>query len=163
MNTRTAWLPIASAAFLLGASAPTPPATPKKPVTDTIQGVTIEDPYRWLEDARDPAVQKWSDAQNAAARSFLDKAPHIKDIRTRVQALMTTDAPSWSGITVRHGAMFAIERRASKQQPYLVVMGVDGDPSKERVLVDPNRYDSHGLTAIDFYVPSIDGSRSARR
>ena len=33
-----------------GPSVPPPPATRKVPVTETLHGVTITDPYRWLED-----------------------------------------------------------------------------------------------------------------
>lgn len=40
-----------------------PPDTPKRPVTDKYHGVEVVDPYRWLENAKDPEVRKWSDAQ----------------------------------------------------------------------------------------------------
>ena len=39
-------------------------ATPKKPVTDTYQGVQVVDDYRWLENSGDPAVRQWAEAQN---------------------------------------------------------------------------------------------------
>ncbi len=45
------------------------PATPKKPVTDTYQGVQVVDEYRWLENGSDPAVKKWAEAQNEFARA----------------------------------------------------------------------------------------------
>src|SRR5438876_10539131 len=38
-------------------------------VTDTLHGVPVEDPYRWLEDSSSPDVQKWTNAQNALTRS----------------------------------------------------------------------------------------------
>ena len=34
-----------------------------QPVTETIHGVTITDPYRWLEDQNAPATREWLDAQ----------------------------------------------------------------------------------------------------
>src|SRR5690349_15530585 len=49
-----------------------PPATPKKPVTDTYNGVQVTDDYRWLENSSDSAVRKWSDSENAYARKYLD-------------------------------------------------------------------------------------------
>src|SRR6516225_7931980 len=49
-----------------------PPATPKRPVTDTYHGVSVRDDYRWLEDFSNPEVKAWSDAQNAYARKYLD-------------------------------------------------------------------------------------------
>ena len=39
-------------------SLPAPPATPKRPVTDKYQGVTITDDYRWLENCDDPEVKQ---------------------------------------------------------------------------------------------------------
>src|SRR5262249_58523583 len=35
------------------------------------------------------------------------------------------------------------------------------DPGAEKVVVDPNVIDPSGHTAIDFYVPSLDGSKVA--
>ena len=47
-----------------------PPPTDKRAVVDTYHGTTVTDEYRWLERWDDPAVQKWSDAQNVHARAF---------------------------------------------------------------------------------------------
>jgi prolyl oligopeptidase len=53
-------LPFALALALAGAAG-SPPPTPKKPVTDTYNGVQVVDDYRWLENYSDPAVRQWSD------------------------------------------------------------------------------------------------------
>ena len=37
------------------------------------------------------------------------------------------------------------------------------DPASERVLVDPNVLDTSGGTAIDFFVPSVDGDGDGKR
>ncbi len=57
----------------------------------------------------------------------------------------------------QRGAFFAMKRQPPKNQPYLVVMKTAGDVKGERVLVDPNVLDPKGTTAIDFYMPSLDG------
>src|SRR3982074_1202391 len=44
------------------------PETPKKPVSTKYQGVTVEDPYQWLEKDNDALVKSWSDAQNQRTR-----------------------------------------------------------------------------------------------
>src|SRR5437879_3995278 len=64
-----------------------PPRTPQKPVTDVYHGVKVLDPYRWLEDGKNPAVRKWSNEQNAFARSVLDHLPGRASIRERLQKL----------------------------------------------------------------------------
>ena len=47
--------------------------TPKKPVSTTYQGVTVDDPYQWLEKDDEPDVKAWSDAQNQRTRQYLDQ------------------------------------------------------------------------------------------
>ena len=42
-----------------GIMLPPPPATEAKPVTETIHGVTLTDPYRWLEDPKSPETRAW--------------------------------------------------------------------------------------------------------
>jgi len=43
---------------LAATTAPKPPATEKKPVTDEYYGTKVTDNYRWLENFEDPAVQQ---------------------------------------------------------------------------------------------------------
>ena len=52
------------------------PDTPKKPVTAQYHGVTVEDPYQWLEADEDSQVKAWSDAQNQHTRGYLDSFPN---------------------------------------------------------------------------------------
>ena len=40
------------------------PQTRKEVVADTINGITIQDPYRWLEDANSPEVKEWIKQEN---------------------------------------------------------------------------------------------------
>src|SRR5439155_25234013 len=92
-------------ALLLAAAAL--PHTPKKPVTHTYQGVKVVDDYEWLENESDAKVKKWSDAQNAAARAFLDKIPGREALRKRVDALVRETSASIYGIVDRRGRLFA--------------------------------------------------------
>ncbi len=55
--------------------APQPPRAPRRPVVETHHGVEVQDPYRWLEDSQSPEVKAWSEAQAAAARTWLDALP----------------------------------------------------------------------------------------
>ena len=146
---------------VLAAQTPRPPATPMRPVVDTIQGVKITDNYRWLENWNDPAVRTWTAAQNDYARAQLDALPFMGALRSRVQALGGDTHPRWSNVSCRHGRLFAIKRQPPKEQPMLVVMRSADDPSTERVVVDPTTLDPSGKTAIDFYEPSRDGSKVA--
>jgi prolyl oligopeptidase len=134
-----------------------PPATPQNPVIDTYHGVTVTDPYRWLEDWNDPAVKAWSDAQNRHARSVLDRLPNVEAIRARVTAVLSAQTISYGGVVAKGGHLFALKRQPPKQQPFLVVMDSALRPGTERVVVDPNTLSTQGTTAIDWFVPSPDG------
>jgi prolyl oligopeptidase len=136
---------------------PTPPATPIKPVTDTYHGVKVVDPYRWLEDWNDPKVKEWSDAQNAYARSVLDRLPGVDAVRRRVTEVLSATTESYYSLSYHGGRLFAIKRQPPKQQPFLVVMNSPHHPDTARTLVDPNVLNPEGTTAIDWFVPSPDG------
>lgn len=135
-----------------------PPETPKKPVTDTYHGVAVADPYRWLEDWNDPAVKAWSEAQNAHARAFLDKLPGTDQIRTRLKDILAAKNTTHGSLQYRPGKLFAMRRQPPKEQPFLVVMPGPDKPGEARVILDPSVLDAKGTTAIDWYVPSPDGS-----
>jgi prolyl oligopeptidase len=147
-----------SAALLAPMTDPsaTPP-TEKKPVTDTYYGTAVRDDYRWLEDWNAPAVQAWSEAQSARARAVLDRLPRFAEIRERVGQIARFRSPSYGSLAERGGLLFALKNEPPKQQPFLVTLKSADDPGTERVLVDPNAIDAKGTTAIDFFVPSLDG------
>jgi prolyl oligopeptidase len=45
-----------------------PPVAAVKPVTEEYFGTKVTDPYRWLEDLKDPEVQKWFKGQDDYTR-----------------------------------------------------------------------------------------------
>jgi len=148
-----------SAAVLVFAAvvAPGPPVAPKKPVTDVYHGVQVRDDYRWLETWADPQVQKWSEAQNASARSILDALPGREAIARRVRELEASPSPDYFALIQRGGALFALKDEPPKQHPFLITLRSADEPASGRVLVDPNALDPKGTTSIDWFVPSRDG------
>jgi prolyl oligopeptidase len=142
-------------------AAPGPPAAPKRPVVDEYFGVKVTDDYRWLEDWSNPEVQSWSEAQNSWARGVLAKLPNLVAIRERVKQLEAGGSAEYYALRMRGGTLFAMKRQPPKQQPLLVALKSPDDLASERVLLDPNTLDPAGTTSIDFYVPTLDGSRVA--
>ncbi|HEX9101161.1 MAG TPA: prolyl oligopeptidase family serine peptidase, partial [Polyangia bacterium] len=122
--------------------------------------VDARDDYRWLEDGKSAEVRAWSDAQNQRARAFLASLPGVAAIHARVAGLMKSRSPMWYSLRWRGGQLFAMKRQPPKQQPFLVVRTAATGGS-ERVLLDPMALDPSGHTAIDWYVPSLDGKRVA--
>jgi prolyl oligopeptidase len=134
-----------------------PPNTPKKPVTDVYHGNRVTDDYRWLENAADAAVKHWTGSQNRYARSALDRFPEMHALRRRIRELMKNTSPDYTALTFWAGKLFALKSQPPKNQPFLVTLKSADDPESAHTVVDPNRLNPKGTTAIDFFVPSRDG------
>jgi len=122
-------------------------------VRETLHGVEIADPYRWLETTDDPAVRRWTEEQNAAARQTLDAVASRDEVRRRLDELLRVgllDVPR-----VAAGAAFFLRRDADQDQPVLYVR--DAGTSTDRALVDPNTLAGDRLVTIDWFFPSADG------
>lgn len=133
-----------------------PPESQKRPVTDKYHGISVSEDYRWLEDFNAPAVKRWLEEQNRYSRAYLDRTPSRKAIFDRLKELENRSASHYA-LRERGGLLFAMKNQPPKNHPMLVVMkSADGSKS-ERVLVDPDAVNSKVSTAIDWYVPSLDG------
>ena len=137
------------------------PETPKKPVATNYQGVTVEDPFQWLEEDNEPQVKAWSAAQNQRTRQYLDKLPDRAAIEKQLTEWYAKTSPSYFSLVSRPGILFAMKFQPPKQQPLLVTLASADDLKSERVVLDPNVLDAKGTTAIDWFVPSLDGKRVA--
>src|SRR5512142_1826412 len=127
-------------AAALAAAAPRlspPPATPAHPVTDTYHGVQVSDPYRWLENADDPAVQRWTHAEDARTRAFLGAFPDRSALEARVRELLLAAAGQYTGVARRGDTWFALKFQPPRQQPFLVTLRALDDLGTEKVLLDP--------------------------
>ena len=128
------------------------PSTKVDPVVETIHGVKITDPYRWLEDADSPATREWTDKQNACTRGILDALPGRAAIRERLNALL--DVGVVSAPDVKKGRYFYTRREGKQNQAILYVR--DGLKGADRVLLDPNALSADGTIALDWYYSSRD-------
>src|SRR5437773_5849861 len=147
-----------SALALFGLPAAEPAAeTPKKPVSTKYQDVTVEDPYQWLEEDNDTQVKSWSDAQSQRTRQYLDKLPDRAAIEKQLTEWYAKTSPSYSSLVSRPGILFAMKFQPPKQQPLLVTLASADDLKSEKVVLEPNVLDAKGTTAIDWFVPSLDG------
>ncbi len=126
-------------------------------MTDTYHGVTVADPYRWLERGDDPRTIAWSQAENARTRQVLDGLPVRARIAARLKALMGASSSSWTALRRQGGLVFARVTAPPREQPMVAVLQPSLDPRTQRVIVDPNALDPTGQTAIDWFVPSPDG------
>lgn len=137
------------------------PTFPPGATVDVIQGVRVADPYRKLEDASEPAVDAWSDAQNARTRAYLDGLPGRAAVAAKLRRLITAASPAYGDLQARGPSIFALYSDPAFQQPSLVRVNAAAEPASRAAVLDPNKLDASGRTAIDWYVASPDGSKVA--
>jgi prolyl oligopeptidase len=144
---------IANAFLCLAQEHKAPPATRTDNVTETIHGVTITDPYRWLEDQNSPETRAWINAQNEYTAATLGKLPIRDRIRARLTELLKIDT---IGVPIaRGGRYFFSKRRADQNQAVIYVR--NGPGGKDEVLIDPNTMSPDQTTSAGIQDISEDG------
>jgi prolyl oligopeptidase len=145
-----------SATFLSIAAFAGPPVAPVRDTPETLHGVTLHDPYRYMENVNDAEVLAWMKGQSEFARNTLDAIPGRDAILQRIIEL-SNGAGDVVGEVTRMPARrtFYMKRAAGERQFKLVLR----EGAKDRVLVDPEKeQDRTGVPqAINWYVPSWDG------
>jgi prolyl oligopeptidase len=129
------------------------PESHREQTVDVLHGVSVPDPYRWLEDSESPEVRAWTEAQNRLTQQRLGAMPERGEIARRLGELFsigTITAPS-----VRKGRYFYLRREGTQSQP--VLYWRQGLRGVERVLIDPATYETDATAALDWWYPSPDG------
>jgi prolyl oligopeptidase len=145
----------ASSSSAQSSSTPTAslPQTPVKAVADMFHGTKVVDKYRWLEDGKSPATEKWVEEEMAYTRSMLDRLPGREAIHARLTQLLSIGSVTPPMIAGRH--YFYTKREGMQNQPILYVReGLNGE---DRVLVDANKLAADGTIALDWFQPSENG------
>ena len=159
----------ASAAVLLASGCsgpwPPPPETRVEVVTDTIHGVEIPDPYRWLEDQESPETRAWLDAQNEYARRIVSDTELEARIAARLAELM--EVPSVSAPREAGDHEIFTLRRAGESQAriYRREKSEDGDTGERpdpggeyELLLDARELGFDEFASLDIVDISPDGS-----
>src|SRR4051812_27321966 len=108
--------------------------TARDSVVETLHGEKVSDPYRWLENAKDPKVVSWMQAQDKAARSYLHALPHRDALLERLKSLAYVES---TGVPLqRGGRLFFMRTHPDKEKG--ILYWKDGENGPEKVLLDPN-------------------------
>lgn len=130
------------------------PETRKSDVVETLHGVKVADPYRWLEDGESAETRQWIEAQNQLTSRWLDAIPARKAIRERLTKLI--DYERYSLPSKRHNRYFYFHNSGLQNQAVLYVMeGLNGTP---RLLLDPNTLSKDGTISLSGTSISEDGN-----
>ncbi len=130
-----------------------PPPTPTVDQIDTLHGVEVPDPYRWLEDADSPETAAWVAAQNQVTFEYLRALPLREHLEKRLTALY--DYERYSIPYHRGGRYFYTRNTGLQNQAVLYVQ--DSLAADGRELLDPNRLSADGTVALSLVEPSPDG------
>ncbi len=123
------------------------------PVVETIHGVKITDPYRYLEDSDNPATRRFMADQTAYAQHILEKFPGYGALSDAFDRL--TRIGVLTDLSVNGAYLFFQQRSGVQNQPVLYVQK-QGE-SEPRVLIDVNALSAAGTVALDWYAASPNG------
>src|ERR1700739_967611 len=115
-----------------------------EPAIDVLHGLTVIDPYRWLEDRTSAETQEWLDSQKRVHDEYFSKLPDLDRLRSRVSKYLSVEVieqPAKVG-----NRYFLRRRRQGQEQACLCVRDIDS--GTERVLVDPSVYGPYVAVAI---------------
>ena len=123
-------------------------------VRDTLHGVVVEDPYRWLENKDSPETREWLGRQIAFTEATLGARPGRESLHARLEQLLKVDAQSVP--TERGGRYFFTRRLANQDQRVLVVR--KAREGADEVLLDPIPLSPDHSTSVSYLDIAADGS-----
>jgi prolyl oligopeptidase len=130
-----------------------PPETRTVDAADTLHGVVVPDPYRWLEDFESDEAQTWIGEQNAYTENVIGAFPDREQIRARLDDLF--QIPNLGYMWERSDRLFFLRRDPENEQQVLYVQrGVDAEPTK---LIDPEDWTEDTPVDLDWWFPTSDG------
>jgi prolyl oligopeptidase len=129
------------------------PPTRREDVVEVVQGVSISDPYRWLEKVDDPMVKEWMNAQDAVTRKKLEQLGVRPALRDRFRELVYIDSVT---APYHEGKRYFYTRSHSDKEKSIVYYR-DGEKGAEKVLIDPNTLSADGSISLGGWWPAQNG------
>ncbi len=155
---------LATALFLLAwpmalaAQTLTYPVTNKGDVVDTLHGVPVADPYRWLEALNSPETATWIARQNQVTDGYLTALPQRASFKERLTKLWNYPRVTLP-TRLANGVLFY--RRNSGLQKQFVVLARSSPSTPAKLVLDPNVRFPDGSTALSAAEPSPTGRHLA--
>ena len=118
------------------------PTTPKGKVTDKCFGISVPDPYRWLEDDNSPATLAWVQEQQKLTEDVLNQYPSRKAMLARLKEL--NDYPKQS-CPIKRGDWYYFGKNDGLQNQMLTYRKSSPD-GEEELFLDPNTLSPDGTT-----------------
>lgn len=107
-------------------------------VVETIHGAKIKDPYRWLEDNKDPEVLAWDKAQNDFTDKYISNISFRNKLKERFLDLMKVDEVSIPQ-KVLNGDRILQYKKKAEEEKWVLYTKID-ENSTEEELINPNKW-----------------------
>jgi prolyl oligopeptidase len=129
------------------------PETPHTDQVDLVHGVSVPDPYRWLEEIDSQQTRAWIAAQNQVTFDYLGQIPAHREINRRLTELWDYEK---YGIPFKRGGRYFFTRNDGLQNQSILywMESLDDEP---KVLLDPNQLSEDGTVALMDFAASDDG------
>jgi prolyl oligopeptidase len=130
-----------------------PPRSPVWAITEVLHGISVTDPYRWLEDQDAPQTRAWIEEQTRYARAYLDSITGRERIRQRIRDLLAVETHD---SLQKVGHRYFFRKRLPEQEQPCIYMREDAD-GEDQLLIDPAARDTGPFTAVKPLSVSRDG------
>ncbi len=129
------------------------PHCPHSDHVDVLHGVSVADPYRWLEELDSESTRAWVQAENQLTNDFLAQIPEREHLVRRITELWDFEK---FGVPFQAGGRIFFTRNDGLQNQSVLYWldGLDGEPQE---LLDPNTLSADGTVALTGYAVSEDG------
>ncbi|HWF78012.1 MAG TPA: prolyl oligopeptidase family serine peptidase, partial [Caulobacteraceae bacterium] len=134
---------------------PKPPVASVRPVTETLHGVAVTDPYRWMENPKDPEWAPYLAGQNAYARAVLSRIPGRDTLAQKIAGASGALAVVTSVQSA--GPYIFTELRPAGAATFKLFVR-EGLAGQDRLLIDPEAAAAAGThNSLDYWAASPDG------
>lgn len=133
------------------------PVTKTVEESDTYFGITYKDPYRWLENFKDPEVVKWFKQQADLSNSILNKISGRDELVAEWKKLDKLQPPRINGRAYEGGRIFYRKTMPGENVSKLYYR--EGYEGKEQLLFDPETFIQGKKLSIQSTLPSYDGKK----
>jgi prolyl oligopeptidase len=134
------------------------PVTPVRPVTEEYFGTKVVDPYRYMENLKDPEVVTWFKDQDEYTRSTLGRVPGRAALLARIKELDQSAPFRIFDVQRLRGEKYFYQKKLAGED-VAKLYERDGLGGREKLLVDPGLFAKQAGThySLDYYMPSLDG------
>ncbi|NQX85906.1 MAG: S9 family peptidase [Flavobacteriaceae bacterium] len=129
------------------------PDTKQVDFVDTYFGVSVKDPYRWLEDDRSEETGLWVKQQNKATFGYLKDIPYRKELKERLEKMWNYEK---LGAPFTEGDYTYLYKNDGLQNQN-VLYRKKGEVGTEEVFLNPNTFNEDGTISLGAISFSDDG------